>query len=103
MAGVLMVGFSRIDFKITFLLGHAVQAVVIAFANRSKLYICSVNGVTWEVENHEEPLERRRNAYIWVTRNTNRRDVAWLKELIYNPDSLVELVREEVRKEEVQV
>jgi hypothetical protein len=101
MAGVLMVGFSQINFKITYLLGHAVQAVVIALASGSKLNICSVNGVTWEVENHEEPLERRRNAYTWVTRNTNRRDVAWLKELIYNPDSLVELVGGEVKGDAV--
>ena len=101
MAGVLMVGFSQINFKVTYLLGHAVQAVVIALANGSKLDICSVNGVTWQVENHEEPLERRRNAYTWVTKNTNRREVAWLKELIHNPNSLVELVREEVKKDAV--
>ena len=96
MPGLLMVGFLHINFKATFLLGHAVQAVVIALAKGSKLNLCSVNGVTWQVENHEEPLGRRRNAYIWVTRNTNRREVAWLKELIYNPNSLVELVRKEV-------
>ena len=102
MAGVLMVGFSQINFKITYLVGHAVQAVVIAaVGNGSKLNNCSVNGVTWQVENHEEPLERRRNAYIWVTKNTNRREVTWLKELIYNPSSLVELVREEVKKDAV--
>ena len=98
MAGVLMVGFSQINFKITYLLGHAVQAVVIALANGSKLSTCSVNGVTWQVQNHEEPLERRRNAYTWVTMNTNSREVAWLKELIYNPNSLVKLVQEEVEK-----
>jgi len=102
MAGVLMVGFSQINFKITYLVGHASQAVVIAFANGSKLNICSVNGVTWQVENHEEPLERRRNAYTWVTRNTNSREVAWLKEFIYNPNFLVELVREEVKKDDIK-
>jgi predicted metallopeptidase len=102
MAGVLMVGFSQINFKITYLVGHASQAVVIALANGSKLNICSVNGVTWQVENHEELLERRRNAYTWVTRNTNSREVAWLKELIYNPNFLVELVREEVKKDDIK-
>jgi len=96
MAGVLMVGFSHINFKATYLLGHAVQAVVIALANGSKLNMCSVNGVTWQVENHEEALEHRRDAYSWVTRNTNRREVAWLVQLMNNPKSLVEFVRKDV-------
>jgi hypothetical protein len=96
MAGVLMVGFSHINFKATYLLGHAVQAMVIALANGSKLNICSVNGVTWQVENHEEALEHRRNAYVWVTRNTIRREVAWLVQLMNNPKSLVEFVREDM-------
>ena len=94
--GVLMVGFSHIYFKATYLFGHAVQAVIIALANGSKLKVCSVNGVTWKVENHEEPLEHRRNAYVWVTRNTKLRDVTWLEQLMNNPKPLVELVREEV-------
>jgi hypothetical protein len=96
--GVLMVGFSPTFFKVTYLLGHAVQAVIIALANASKLKICSVNGVTWQVENHEEPLEHTRNAYVWVTRNTNHREVTWLAQLMNIPKSLVELVREEVEK-----
>ena len=54
-----MVGFSHIYFKATYILGHAVQAVIIALANGSKLKVCNVNGVTWQVENHEEPLEHR--------------------------------------------
>ena len=91
-----MVGFSHINFKATYLLGHAVQAVVIALANGSKLNICSVNGVTWQVENHEEALEHRRNAYVWVTKNTSRREDAWLVQLMNNPKSLVELVREDM-------
>ena len=87
--GVLMVGFSQINFKV-YLLGHAVQAVVIALAYGSKLNICNVNGVTWQVEKHEEP---RRDAYVWVS---NRREVAWLVQLMNNPKSLVELVHEDV-------
>ena len=97
MVGVLMVGFSHIYFKVTYLFGHAVQAVVIALANGSKLTVCSVNGVTWQVENHEEPLEHRRNAYVWVTRNTKLREVTWLEQLMNNPKSLVELVSQEVK------
>ena len=94
MAGVLM--YSHIIFKVTYLVGHAVQAVVIALANSSKLHICSVNGVTWQVENHEEALEHRRNAYVWVTRNTNCHEVTWLVQLMNNPNSLMELVRDDV-------
>ena len=68
MAGLPMVGFSHINFKVTYLLGHAVQAMLITLAKGSKLDVFSVNGVTWQVEYHEEPLEHRKDAYIWVTK-----------------------------------
>jgi len=96
MAGVLMVGFSNINFKVTYLIGHALQAVLIALANASKLNGCSVNGVTWQVEGDEEKLSRRRDAYIWVTMQMKSRQVNWLKELIHNPDSLVERISNEL-------
>ena len=34
--------------------------------------------------------------YVWVTRNTNRREVTWLVQLMNNPNSLVGLVREDM-------
>ena len=98
MAGVLMVGFSNTNFKITYLIGHALQAVIIALANASKLSGCSVNGVTWQVEGDEEELGFRRDAYVWVTMKMKSRQVKWLKELIHNPDSLVESISKKLPK-----
>ena len=56
-AGVLMAGFS-LHFAGKF------QSYVPTWTCSASGGICSVNGVTWQFENHEEVLEHRRNEYV---------------------------------------
>lgn len=68
MGGILLVGFTGIDFKIAYLLVHASQAILLGRDwIPSKLH--AVNGVYWEIDTtSQEPLQRRREAYVWATR-----------------------------------
>jgi len=68
MGGIILVGFTGIDFKIAYLLVHAFQAILLGRDWRpSKSHV--VNGVYWEMDTaNKVSLYRRREAYVWATR-----------------------------------
>jgi hypothetical protein len=69
MGGIILVGFTGIDFKIAYLLVHAFQAMLLGRDwIPSKSHV--VNGVCWEIEKvvNDPPLTRRRDAYVWAVR-----------------------------------
>lgn len=68
LAGVVMVGFAGPELKYTYLIGHALQAVLFAFASGRKVGdAIIVNKAIWEIDEKETvTVSRRREAYIWA-------------------------------------
>ena len=77
MAGVLLVGIADLNFKVAYLAGHAIQAILLAFCSSRVLGTQTLNRVNW----HVKPviaLKRRRDAYVWATRETSG-NTDWLR------------------------
>jgi len=70
MAGVLLVGIADLNFKVACLVGHAVQAILLALCSRRVLGTQTLNRVNWHVKPIIE-LKRRRDAYLWATKETS--------------------------------
>ena len=68
MGGIILVGFTGIDFKIAYLVVHALQAILLGRDWRQpKSHV--VNGVRWEMDLASMvPISRRREAYVWAVR-----------------------------------
>lgn len=68
MGGILLVGLAGINFKIAYLLVHAIQATLLGRDwNSTKSHV--VNGALWEIDTSTKvPLDRRREAYVWAVR-----------------------------------
>jgi hypothetical protein len=79
MGGIILVGFTGIDFKIAYLVVHACQAILLGrdwLPSKSNI----VNGVRWEIDTTSKvPLSRRREAYVWATRMAGV-GTQWLEE-----------------------
>jgi hypothetical protein len=69
MAGVLLVGIAGFNFKVAYLTGHAVQAILLAFRSRRMRRRSTVNGINWNVK-PVKALAQRRDGYVWVTEET---------------------------------
>ena len=70
MAGVLLVGIAGLNFKIAYLVGHVIQAILLALSSNRPLGTQIRNCVLWEVEKESVVLNRRRDAYLWATLET---------------------------------
>lgn len=77
MMGILLVGDAGLNFKIAYLVGHALQAIALSFYSKKVLYTRTLNRVTWEIGKSIQRLERRRDAYLWATEQTSG-NVEWL-------------------------
>ena len=90
MMGVLLIGIAGLNAKVAYLVGHVVQAVLIALLSKRPLRSRTLNSVWWEI--NEPPsgrsIKRRRDAYVWACENTTG-DVEWLKAFnLADPDTL---------------
>ena len=94
MMGVLLIGIAGLNAKVAYLVGHVVQAVLIALLSRRPLKSRTLNSVWWAIK--EPPtaksIKRRRDAFLWACENTTK-DIEWLKAFnLADPDTL-EFVR----------
>ena len=80
MMGVLLMGTAALNSKTVYLVGHALQAILLALYSKTDLDTRTVNRVTWEVKRVPKHLERRRDAYIWITEETTG-NTEWLNML----------------------
>jgi hypothetical protein len=90
MIGILLIGIAGINAKVAYLVGHVVQAVLIALLNKRPLKSRTLNSVWWEINKplSGRSIKRRRDAYVWACENTTG-DVEWLKAFnLADPDTL---------------
>lgn len=68
LGGVVLAGFAGFEFKIAYLLCHAMQAILFAFASGLRMKgSVTVNRAIWEIdESQTVSVSRRREAYIWA-------------------------------------
>jgi hypothetical protein len=79
MMGVLLIGIAGLNTKVAYLIGHVVQAVLIALLSKQPLKSRTMNSVWWEVhEPRIQSIQRRRDAFLWACEQTTR-DAEWLK------------------------
>jgi hypothetical protein len=97
MAGVLLVGLAGINFKVAYLVGHSLQAGLLALHSKSAPCGTQIlNMVTWKV-GKSKALTRRREAYLWATTEITG-NVEWLREWNLANDDVVKYVQENVVK-----
>lgn len=79
MTGVLLLGIAGLNSKIAYLVGHALQAIMLSLHSNDVLGTRTLNSVTWEVGKPVDCLiRRRREAYLWVTEETTG-NIDWLR------------------------
>jgi hypothetical protein len=80
MIGVLLVGVAGLNSKIAYLVGHIVQAVLIALLNKRALKSRTLNSLRWEVyqSTTRGSIKRRREALLWASEHTSG-NAEWLK------------------------
>ncbi|EGN98187.1 hypothetical protein SERLA73DRAFT_161075 [Serpula lacrymans var. lacrymans S7.3] len=84
MGGILLVGFSGMLFRISYLVAHVIQAALLVYAGDKPLQRQIVNRVEWVVDGNdiEKPLLRRRDTYVWVIKQIRKHPwegFEWLK------------------------
>jgi hypothetical protein len=79
MTGVLLLGIAGLNSKIAYLVGHALQAIMLSFHSNDVLGTRTLNRITWEVGKPVDRLiRRRREAYLWATEETTG-NTDWLR------------------------
>jgi hypothetical protein len=97
MGGILLVGLTGVNFKIAYLLVHALQATLLGRDwKSSKSFI--VNGALWEIdETSAMPIHRRREAYVWASKIAGT-GTQWLQDWDLAAGDTLAYVEEEVAK-----
>jgi hypothetical protein len=79
MMGVLLIGIAELNAKVAYLVGHVVQAVLIALLSKYPLKSRTINSIWWEVhEPRIQSIQGRRDAFLWACKQTTR-DSEWMK------------------------
>ena len=99
--GILLVGFTTLNFKIAYLTAHAVQAILIALASgRPVDKNVIINRTQWEQTSDPNPkyINRRRVAYVWACQVMGVDDTEWLKDWDLARGPTLDYVNEQLKK-----
>ena len=98
MTGILLLSTATLNSKLAYLLGHALQAILLAFHSSSAVSTRTLNNVTWRLEpTVKKGLKRRRHAYVWITRETTG-NTDWLRLYDLATAEVLEYVETEIRR-----
>jgi hypothetical protein len=98
MGGVLLLSTAGMNSKVAYLVGHALQAVLLSFHSNRVLGTRTLNEVTWHVKPPvDRRFERRRDAYVWATEETTK-NTKWLVKWQLADSSTVDYVNKQLRK-----